>query len=152
MHRLPAGEQLDPPGHTAMRANPISSPWTPYGLSDDPFFQAPLSPSSEAVRPITLFVGREAEIQLLGGQVVGTSSSRGIVEGLPGVGKTSFVNRLKVALAERGVLTHEQPLRAIPGMGARQFVAEVLRILLQIRATLLPLSLSERGKAAAARV
>jgi AAA ATPase-like protein len=134
-----------------MSSNPIASPWTPYGLTDDPFFQAPLSPSAEAARPITLFVGRDAEIQLLGGQVVGTSSSRAIIEGAPGVGKTSFVNRLKVALAEQGVLTHEHPVRALPGMNARQFVAEVLRILLQIRATLLPLSMPERGKAAAAR-
>src|SRR5918992_2628224 len=130
----------------------VASPWTPYGLTDDPFFQAPLSPSSEAARPITLFVGRDAEIRLLGGQVVGASSSRAIVEGAPGVGKTSFVNRLKVALAERGVLTHERPVRAAPGMTGRQFVAEVLRVLLQIRATLLPLSMPERSKALAARV
>ncbi|MFL5576679.1 MAG: AAA family ATPase [Gemmatimonadaceae bacterium] len=121
-----------------MASTPIASPWTPYGLSDDPFFQAPLAPSDDAARPITLFVGREEEVQLLGGQVVGSSSSRAIIQGPAGVGKTSFVNRLKVALAEQGVLTHEQPVRIRAGMSPRQFCAEVLRVLLQIRATQAP--------------
>lgn len=123
-----------------MPSIPIASPWTPYGLSDDPFFQAPLSPSDDAARPISLFVGRDEEVQLLGGQVIGSSSSRAIIQGPPGVGKTSFVNRLKVALAEQGVLTHEQPVRIRPGMSPRQFCAEVLRVLLQIRATHAPAS------------
>lgn len=118
-----------------MPSTPIASPWTPYGLSDDPFFQASLAPSDDAARPISLFVGREEEVQLLGGQVVGSSSSRAIIQGPAGVGKTSFVNRLKVALAEQGVLTHEQPVRVRAGMSTPQFCAELLRVLLQIRAT-----------------
>lgn len=143
-----------------MPASVIANPWTPYGLSDDPFFQAPLTPGEDAPRPISLFVGREREMQLLGGQIVGSASSRAVVQGLPGVGKTSFVNRLKAALAEpprgrdgeRGteragppapssglslppVLMHELPVRVVPGMTPRQFCAEVLRVLLQIRGT-----------------
>lgn len=116
----------------------IANPWTPYGLGDDPFFQAPLAPTEDAARPISLFVGREREMQLLGGQIVGSASSRAVVQGPAGVGKTSFVNRLKVALAEHAdtpVLTHEQPVRVVPGMTPRQFCAEVLRVLLQIQAT-----------------
>jgi hypothetical protein len=78
------------------------------------------------------------------------------VQGPPGVGKTSFVNRLKVALAEHTdttVLTHEQPVRVVPGMAPRQFCAEVLRVLLQIRATLASGGATGRtrgGRAAAA--
>lgn len=113
----------------------IASPWTPYGLSDDPFFQAPLAPSDASARPISLFVGRDREIGLLGGQVVGSGSSRAIVQGAPGVGKTTFVNRLKVALAEHDVLTHELPVRTQPGLTPRQFCAEVLRVLVQIRSS-----------------
>lgn len=134
----PEPELADPGLHPADELMPsisIASPWTPYGLTDDPFFQAPLSPSDDAPRPISLFVGRDEEIQLLGGQIIGSSSSRAIIQGPAGVGKTSFVNRLKVALAEQGVLTHEQPVRIRPGMSPRQFCAEVLRVLLQIRAT-----------------
>lgn len=130
----------------------IASPWTPYGLGDDPFFQAPLAPAEDSTRPISLFVGRGHEMQLLGGQVVGSASSRAVVQGPAGVGKTSFVNRLKVALAEHGVLTHEQPVRVVPGMIPRQFCAEVLRVLLQIRATLnLPPAARGAGGRALAR-
>jgi hypothetical protein len=105
-------------------------------LSDDPFFQAPLAPSEDADYPISLFVGRDLDLRLLGGQIVGSGSSRAIVQGAAGVGKTSFVNRLKVAVADHRVLTHEEPVRMRRGMSARQFCAEVLRVLLQIRGTM----------------
>ncbi len=72
----------------------IANPWTPYGLGDDPFFQDPLAPTDDPTRPISLFVGRAAEVQLLGGQAVGSLSSRAVVQGGAGVGKTSVVNRL----------------------------------------------------------
>jgi hypothetical protein len=118
----------------------IASPWAPYGLSDDPYFQQPLEPDSDpdATRPISLFVGRDEEIRLLGGQVVGSSSSRAVVQGTAGVGKTSFVNRLKVALSEHDVLTHAEPVRVTPGMTPRRFVAAVLKVLNQMRASLTP--------------
>ncbi len=114
----------------------ISSPWTPFGLSDDPFFQAALDPadSSRSTHPISLFVGRTAELRLIGSQVVGASSSRAILTGGPGVGKTSLVNRLKASLAGQGVLTHAAPVRVVSGMTPRHFEAEVLRVLLQMRA------------------
>lgn len=116
----------------------IASPWAPYGLSDDPYFQQPLEPDSDpdATRSISLFVGRDAEIRLLGGQVVGSSSSRAIVQGTAGVGKTSFVNRLKVTLSEHGVLTHAEPVRVMPGMTPRRFIAAVLKVLNQMRASM----------------
>ena len=116
----------------------ISSPWAPYGLSDDPYFQQPIEPDADpdATRPISLFVGRDEEIRLLGGQVVGSSSSRAVVQGTAGVGKTSFVNRLKVALAEHDVLTHAEPVRVTPGTTPRRFVAAVLKVLNQMRASL----------------
>lgn len=116
----------------------IASPWAPYGLSDDPYFQQPLEPDSDpdASRSIALFVGRDEEIRLLGGQVVGSSSSRAIVQGTAGVGKTSFVNRLKVTLSEHGVLTHAEPVRVAPGMTPRRFIAAVLKVLNQMRASM----------------
>lgn len=125
----------------------IASPWAPYGLSDDPFFQAPLAPSTDATRPISLFVGREEEVKLLGGQVVGSVSSRAIIQGPAGVGKTSFVNRLKVALTGAGVLTHAQPVKVHQAMTPRHFCAEVLKVLLQIRATNQPAALTGRAAA-----
>lgn len=116
----------------------IGSPWTPYGLRDDPFFQAPLQAGAEggAARSMTLFVGRDEELRILASQVVGATSSRAIVEGVAGVGKTTFVNRLKTELARHGVLTHAEPVRVTPGMSPREFVGEVLKALLQMHAML----------------
>ena len=111
----------------------IANPWGPYGLSEDPYFQQALEPFAQS-RPMSLFVGRDPEVQLLGNQIVGSSSSRAIVQGAAGVGKTSFVNRLKVVLAEHNVLTHQTPVRVERGMTPRRFVAAVLKVLNQMRA------------------
>jgi len=113
----------------------VANPWRPYGLKADPFFQEPLTPDADAVHPIGLFVGRAEELRLLGSQVLGATSSRAIVQGPIGVGKTSFVNRLKATLAEHGVLTHAQPVRVTGDMTVHGFAAEVLRVLTQIRAS-----------------
>lgn len=115
----------------------LGSPWAPYGLRDDPFFQLALQPTTDtgAPRPITLFVGRDKELTRVANQILGSSNSRAILEGDAGVGKTSFVSRLKTELGKHGVLMHAQPVRVRPGMSAREFVAEVLQVLLQIRAT-----------------
>jgi hypothetical protein len=115
----------------------LGSPWAPYGLLDDPFFQQPLKPTTadDAPRPIPVFVGRDAELALVANQVLGSSNSRAIVEGGAGVGKTSFVSRLKTELAKHDSLMHADPVRVRPGMTARAFVAEVLKVILQIHAT-----------------
>ena len=115
----------------------IGSPWAPYGLRDDPYFQQALQPRTgdEAARPASLHVGRLEERALLANQIVGATSSRAIIQGEAGVGKTSFVSWLKTALTEHDVLTHEAPVRVQAGMGAREFIGEVLKVLLQIRAT-----------------
>jgi MarR family len=115
----------------------VGSPWSPYGLRDDPFFQQALQPrtDSTAARPTSLHVGRDDELRLLANQVVGSSTSRAIVQGDAGVGKTSFVSALKTAVAPHGVLTHEAPVRVQFGMTPREFIGEVLKVLLQIRGT-----------------
>lgn len=115
----------------------LGSPWAPYGLRDDPFFQQPLQPTDDddAPRPITLFVGRDAELTLVANQILGSSNSRAILEGDAGVGKTSFVSRLKTELGQHEVLMHADPVRVRPGMTGQQFIAEVLKVLLQIWAT-----------------
>lgn len=115
----------------------LGSPWAPYGLRDDPFFQQPLQPTDddEAPRPITLFVGRDDELTLVANQILGSSNSRAILEGDAGVGKTSFVSRLKTELGKHDVLMHVDPVRVRPGMTGQQFVAETLKVLLQIWAT-----------------
>lgn len=52
---------------------------------------------------------------------------------------------MKVALTSSGVLTHSQPVKVHRGMTPRQFCAEVLKVLLQIRASNQPAALAERA-------
>jgi hypothetical protein len=80
------------------------------------------------------FVGREEEVRVLVHRVGGARSSRTVVEGDAGVGKTSFVNRVKSELARHGVLTHEQPIRITADTTLQSFVGDVLRVLLSMHA------------------
>lgn len=122
----------------------IASPYLLFNLSGDPFFQEPLTAEPEdSERTRDLFVGRTNDLRLLGNQVVGAgsrASTRAVVSGAPGVGKTSLVNRLKNELvAERSpaVLCAASPVRIQAAMMPDDFRAEVLRTLLLIRSTLL---------------
>jgi hypothetical protein len=114
-------------------AGQVGSVWHLFGLRDSPFFQDVLQPASDASRPASLFVGRTPELRRLARRIIGTTSTRFIVQGGPGVGKTSFVNRLKCELARYGVLSHEKPVRITPDMNCRALTAEVLKVLLRIR-------------------
>ncbi len=115
----------------------VASIWTPYGLKDDPFFQTPLEPKndSSARRPSSLHVGRERELATIVSRIVSDTNSRSLIHGAAGVGKTSFISKLKTTLSERDVLMHEEPVRVQAGMSPRHFMAEVLKVLLQIHAT-----------------
>lgn len=127
----------------------IANPWLLYNLQSDPFFQEPLTAGPGTAYPVgELFVGRESEVRQLGAQVLGSTSSRALVQGPAGVGKTSVVQNLKAAAADQGVLTHVDAVRIVSGMTAGQFCAEVLRTLLQIRAarTLLTGQDARKGK------
>jgi AAA ATPase domain len=111
----------------------IVNAWNLYGLKSSPFFQEELRAVPGAAYPVELlFVGREHELSRLGRQIGGSSSSRVMVQGQPGVGKTSFVNRLKSDLAADGVLTHDQPIRITSAATPLGFTADVLRVLLRI--------------------
>jgi hypothetical protein len=115
-----------------MRATSLSL-WEPFGLRGSPFFQEELKPSERSDRPISLFVGRGEELKRLTRRVVSDTSSRTIVEGDAGVGKTSLVNRLKAEVSAHGVASHEHPIRISSDMDWMGFVREALRTLLRIR-------------------
>lgn len=115
-----------------MSTTPISTLWEPFGLRGNPFFQRELRPGDPA-HPVSLFVGRERELERVLRRLSSDSSTRTIIEGIPGVGKTSFVNRLKADLARRGIATYDQPIRIESRTTRASFVADVLRTLLRIR-------------------
>jgi len=111
----------------------IVNAWNLYGLRSSPFFQEELRAVPGAAYPVDLlFVGREDELARVGRQIGGSTSSRVLVQGLPGLGKTSFVNRLKSEMAASGVLTHDQPIRITSAATPLGFTADVLRVLLRI--------------------
>jgi hypothetical protein len=107
--------------------------WAAYGLTASPFFQEELRSDVAALHPIALHVGREEELRLAARQLGGGPSSRMIVEGAPGIGKTSFVNKLKAELSRAGLVTHADPVRIVTDSTVLSFVADVLRVLLRIR-------------------
>lgn len=112
----------------------IVNAWNLYGLRSSPFFQEELRAAPGAAYPVELlFVGREDELARVGRQIGGSTSSRVLVQGLPGLGKTSFVNRLKADLAAGGALTHDQPIRITSAATPLGFTADVLRVLLRIQ-------------------
>jgi hypothetical protein len=110
----------------------ISTLWEPFGLSGNPFFQSELSPG-DPLHPVSLFVGRDAELERVRRRLSTDTATRTIIEGAPGVGKTSFVNRLKSDLARSGIATYDRPVRIESRSTRSSFVADVLRTLLRIR-------------------
>lgn len=115
----------------------IASPWTPYGIRSDPFFQEPLGPGEAGLDPDSLLVGRRDEVRRLANQILGAgdSASRAVIQGAAGVGKTTVVSGLKAALSPKGVLTYAEPIRIRAETTAESFCVEVLRMLLLIHAT-----------------
>lgn len=116
-----------------MPAMPIVSLWEPFGLRGNPFFQDELRPGAEAAHPVSLLVGREAELRRLLRRVASDTASRSIVQGDAGVGKTSFTNRLKAEASAHGIASHEHPIRITSDTTWHSFVREALRALLRAR-------------------
>ncbi len=111
----------------------VSNIWEPFGLRRDPFFQEELQTDPGADYPVgELFVGRTDELSRIGRQLGSADPSRLIIQGGPGVGKTSFVNRLKIGLAEGGFVVHEQPVRITSRTDPDGFLADVLRVLVRM--------------------
>ncbi len=109
--------------------------WQRWGLTNNPFFQDELTSGPKAAHPVErLLVGRRAELQRARTIFEDETSARCIVEGDPGIGKTSFVNRIKADLIK------SDPVRAeIDGIlissetTARDVTAEALRVVLRLR-------------------
>jgi hypothetical protein len=78
--------------------------WGLYNLRSSPFFQATLRQDTE-VTPLSLFVGRERERQLLLTTIGGSRSSRQAVAGRPGIGKTTLVQAVKADALAAGYWT-----------------------------------------------
>lgn len=110
----------------------IPTLWEPFGLNGNPFFQSELS-AGNTLHPVSLFVGRDRELGRVQRRLATDTATRTIIEGAPGVGKTTFVNRLKADLATLGMATYDRPIRIESNTTRSSFVADVLRTLVRIR-------------------
>lgn len=118
-------------------ADTVAAPtlWAAYGLASDPFFQAELRSDPTALYPISLHVGRDAELRLILRQLGGSPSTRVLIEGEAGLGKTSLANKVKAELSPR-MHSHAEPVRITAETSALSFTADVLRVVLRIRTLL----------------
>ncbi len=80
--------------------------WHVFNLRSSPFWQDPLG-DGDQTHPLSLFVGREAELeQLIAGLYgAGASSSRRAIAGSLGIGKTTLVKQFKALAQANDFLT-----------------------------------------------
>ncbi|GJG89328.1 hypothetical protein tb265_45090 [Gemmatimonadetes bacterium T265] len=84
--------------------------WQLYNLRESPFFQDTLRTSPGTPYPLSLFVGRGAESERLLGGIGSAPSSRQVIQGAPGVGKTTLVQHVKEQAGRAGVVSSPDPV------------------------------------------
>jgi hypothetical protein len=107
---------------------PLPTPWNVYNLVRSPFFQQPLESGEQTPRPLSLFVGREAELKRLRGTIHGAGQNATVqaIAGAPGVGKTTLVKELKATALEDGYLTTDGYVALLPDDSAEALFGRVL--------------------------
>lgn len=111
-----------------MTVRPLPTPWNVYNLAQSPFFQQPLESGEQTPRPLSLFVGRSAEIRRLRGTIhgAGTNATAQAIAGAPGVGKTTLVKELKALALEDGYLTMDSYVAILPNDTPGELFGRVL--------------------------
>lgn len=118
----------------------IANIWNTFGIRTSPFFQEALDSSSNSLRPIDLFVGREVETREVLTRVAGRDSSRIVITGRAGVGKTTFIQHVKAQLDEsQGLAVTSEHCRVPHDLSATTLGVELLRgVIRSLRARLPP--------------
>lgn len=98
--------------------------WSLFGLRESPFFQDTLTPGS--AYPTVLFVGREAETERVLRQVGSSPSSRQVLHGPPGIGKTTLAQHAKDILTLDGFLVRWRPVAVTAGQGSAALLVDIL--------------------------
>ena len=99
-----------------MTQRPIPTSWNVFNLLRSPFFQQPLESGEQTPRPLSLFVGRDAELKRLRGTIHGAGENATVqaIAGAPGVGKTTLVKELKALALDDGYLTTDSYVAILP--------------------------------------
>lgn len=107
---------------------PLPTTWSIYNLSQSPYFQRELEAGPHSRRPLSLFVGRAAELDDLLGTIrdAGDDGSVQGVAGALGVGKTTLVKELKARALEDGFLTTDAIVPVLQSDTPESLFARVL--------------------------
>ena len=111
-----------------MTGRPLPTPWNVYNLAQSPFFQQPLESGEQTPRPLSLFVGRAAELRRLRGAIHGAGDNATVqaIAGAPGVGKTTLVKELKALALGDGYLTTDSYVAILPNDTPAELFGRVL--------------------------
>lgn len=113
--------------------------WNPLGIRTNPFFQEALDISESDLRPINLFVGRADEAEKVLQRTLGGDSTRLLVSGQPGVGKTTFIQHVKSRLAgEHGFAVSSEFCRVPHQLSVTALGADLLRAVVRSLRNVLP--------------
>lgn len=112
-----------------MSLPPLPTAWNVFNLRSSPFWQESLGGSDDA-HPLSLFVGRTADLKdledLLYG--AGASSSRQALAGAPGVGKTTLVKEFKARASANGYFTVDDFVALMPNDTPEALFSRVLNL------------------------
>ena len=101
--------------------------WLLYGLRSSPYFVNPLDSVENSLFPVSLFVGRQEETQLVLDRIASTDNSRIVIEGVAGVGKTTFIHHLKHLASENNpYLAFYDHIRLTEEYTSTQFAIDVI--------------------------
>lgn len=87
----------------------LPNPWNIFNLQISPFWQDALG-AGDRMHPLSLFVGRNDELQRLvdGLFGAGAGTSRRAIAGRPGIGKTTLIKQFKAQALAAGYLAVDQ--------------------------------------------
>jgi len=101
--------------------------WLQYGLKSSPYFVNPLDPTTNSMYPISLFVGRKKVTSQTLNKIASNDNSRVVIEGVAGVGKTTFIHHIKhLASKKNPYLTFHDHIRVTRDYTSTQFVIDLI--------------------------
>lgn len=100
--------------------------WHAYNLRRSPFFQETLGQENEPDHSLDLFVARRQEAKQMLATIAGGSSSREVVTGVAGIGKTTLVQYVKSQAAAYGYLSVSTPISLAHADNADRLLEKLL--------------------------
>ena len=109
----------------------LPTKWNVYNLLQSPYFQLPLESGDRTSRPLSLFVGRDTELERLRGNIHGAGDNGTVqaVAGATGIGKTTLVKELKALALDDGYLTTDDLVAILPNESPESLFGRVLSAL-----------------------